>query len=89
MRDMYKSREAFDIHNTKKHSTPGSMYDQLKVAKFALQNEWFLNKKRKDVKKYPWAGHPCKEGDIVPERYLNILKSGDEKAKDEFTSFLH
>ena len=83
-RDMYKSREAFDIHNTKKHCTPGSMYDQLKVAQFALQEEWFVNKERNDAKMYPWTGHPCKQGDIVPKRYLNILKSGDEKAKEEF-----
>ena len=61
-RDMYKSREAFDIHNTKKHCTPGSMYDQLKVAQFALQEEWFVNKERNDAKMYPWAGHPCKNG---------------------------
>lgn len=88
-REMYKSKEAFDIHNTKRHCTPGSMYDQLRVARFALQEEWFVNKQRKDAKMYPWAGHPCKEGDIVPNRYLNILKSGDEKAKEEFTSFLY
>ena len=36
-RKMYKSIEAFDVHNTKKHHTPSSRYDQLKVAQFALK----------------------------------------------------
>ena len=38
-REMYKSRDAFDIHNTTKHKKPSSVYDQLKVARFALE-EW-------------------------------------------------
>ena len=44
-RTMYKSRDAFDIHNTnKKHKKPSSAYDQLKVAQFALKEEWFEEK---------------------------------------------
>ena len=89
-KNMYKSREVFDIHKTKKYCTPGSMHDQLKVAQFALQEEWFVNKERNYAKMYPWAWSSLqKRGDIVPKRYLNILKRGDEKAKEEFTSFLH
>ena len=41
---MYKSRGAFDIHNTTKHKKPSSVYDQLKVAQFALKEEWFEEK---------------------------------------------
>ena len=43
-RTMYKSRDAFDIHNTKKHKKPSSVHDQLKVAQFALKEEWFEEK---------------------------------------------
>lgn len=50
-RAMYKSRDAFDIHNTKKHKRPSSIDDQLKVAQFALKEEWFEEKGRETVKK--------------------------------------
>jgi hypothetical protein len=52
-RAMYKSRDAFDIHNTKKHKKPSSIYDQLKVAQFALKEEWFEEKGRETVKQIP------------------------------------
>ncbi len=45
-REMYRSREAFNIHATQKHKTPSSVLDQIKVAQFALKEEWFENDDR-------------------------------------------
>ncbi|CAB3997120.1 Hypothetical predicted protein [Paramuricea clavata] len=52
-RAMYRSREAFNIHATKKHKTPSSALDQMKVAQFALKEKWFKGKDRTSVKRYP------------------------------------
>ena len=88
-RQMYKGRESFDIHNTRKHKKPPSLYDQLKVAQFALKEEWLSSKKRGGVFKYAWADKKCKEGELVPSKYVDAMKKGDLKAKVEFDSFLH
>lgn len=85
---LYTSKEAFDIHGTRKHRTPPSLYDQLKVAQFAIQEEWFEEKGREKVKKYPWADKKLK-GESVSDKYIDPIKKGDEKAKKEFDSFLH
>ena len=78
-RAMYKSRDAFDIHNTKKHKKPSSIYDQLKVAQFARNEEWFEEKGRETVTKYPWADKKLKPGELVPPRYINSYHKGQEK----------
>ena len=88
-RQMYRSREAFNIHDTKKHKTPSSVFDQMKVAQFALKEEWFKNDQREVVKRYPWADKDCAPGDEVPPKYINAYSKGEEKAKLEFKSFLH
>lgn len=88
-RKMYKSREAFDIHRTKKHKTPGSTLDQLKVAQFALKEGWFEDYDRTGARKYPWGEKPCKPGDEVPAKFIEAYAKGNEKAKTEFESFLH
>ena len=88
-REMYRSREAFNIHATQKHKTPSSVLDQMKVAQFALKEEWFENDDRTIVKRYPWADKDCAPGDEVPPKYINAYSKGDKKAKLEFTSFLH
>ena len=85
---MYKSLEAFGVHNTRKHCRPTSLYDQLRVSQFALGEEWFVNKNRKDAKAYPWTGHSCKEGESVPQKYINVLEKGKTKAEEEFKGFL-
>ena len=64
-RNMYKNRAAFNVHNTKKHKKPISLYDQLKVAQFALKEEWLENKGRKEVMRYPWSDKKGKVGDKV------------------------
>ena len=86
---LYTCKEGFDIHRTKKHRTPPSLYDQLMVAQFALREEWFLEKKRSDVMKYPWGDKKVKEGETVAEKYIDPLEKGEEKAESEFKSFLH
>ena len=48
-RNMYKGKEAFDIHHTKKHKKPSSLYDQIKVAQFAIRETWFECKQRKEM----------------------------------------
>lgn len=80
-RTMYKNREAFNIHNTKKHQKPSSMYDSLKVAQFALRENWFASLGREEVKKYSDAP--------VQLKYIDPLTMGNKKAKEEFISFLH
>jgi hypothetical protein len=86
---LYTSREAFDIHRTRKHRTPASLYDQLMVARFALQESWFEEMGRVKVMKYPWGDKKVKEGEAVAERYIDPLNKGDKKAKKEFESFIH
>ena len=88
-RAMYRSREAFNIHATKKHKTPSSAIDQMKVAQFALKEHWFENEDRTSVKRYPWGDKECVPGDEVPAKYIDAYSKGDKKAKLEFKSFLH
>ena len=88
-RAMYRSREAFNIHATKKHKTPSSALEQIKVAQFALKELWFENEERTSVKKYPWADKECAPGDEVPAKYIDAYSKGEDKAKLEFKSFLH
>ena len=87
-RQMYKGREAFDIHNTRKHKKPPSVYDQLKVAKFAMKEEWFVSKGREVVLKYAWADKKCGEGEKVQNKCIDAMEKGELKAKDAFNSFL-
>ena len=77
-REMYRSREAFNIHPTKKHKTPSSVLDQMKVAQFALKEERFENDDRTVVKRYPWADKDCAPGDEVPPKYINAYSKGDK-----------
>ncbi|KAK3730395.1 hypothetical protein QZH41_002460 [Actinostola sp. cb2023] len=65
---MYKSRDAFNVHNTKKHKKPSSIYDQLKVAKLAIREEWFTSKERGIITKYPWGETRVKQGDKIAEK---------------------
>ncbi len=88
-RQMYKHRGSFDIHNTKKHKKPPSLYDQLKVAQFVIRHEWFESLQRTIVPKYAWADKKAKEGEKVPDKYVNVLDKGEAKASSEFTAFLH
>ena len=95
-RSMYKSKEAFDVHRTKKHKKPSSLYDQMKVAQFALREKWFEKAKvSKDsansivVKKYPWEGKIVKPGESVQARYMDVMKKGEEKASKDFIGFLN
>lgn len=88
-RQMYKGREAFDVHNTRKHKKPPSLYDQLKVAQFVMREEWLVPSNRGGVLKYPWADKKCKEGEVVPSKTVDAMKKGEIKAQDEFESFLH
>lgn len=87
-RSVYKSKEAFDIHRTKKHCKPSSLYDQLKVAQFALRHKWF-SCKATPIYKYPWGDKTFKDGETVAEKYLDATAKGRSKIKDEFNSFLH
>ena len=64
---LYTNREAFDIHQTRKHKTPSSLYDQLMVAHFALREDWFEEMGRMKVLKYPWGDKKVKEDEAVVE----------------------
>ena len=88
-RNMYKHREAFNVHNTKKHKKPSSVYDQLKVAQFALKEEWFVKKDRKEVPRYSYGDKKVKDGEKVTSKYIDALAKGETKASSEFKSFLH
>ena len=88
-RNVYKSRQAFDIHNTRKHRVPDSTYDKLRVAQFALREKWSEDNDRKEVLKYPWGNVQCKEGEPVPKKYIDALEKGDTKAEKEFRPFLY
>lgn len=88
-RKMYKSREAFDIHRTKKHQKPSSLYDQMKVAQFAIREMWFEKNSSCVVKKYPWGDKVFKEDENVASKYLDAIRKGEEKVNSEFVSFLY
>ena len=87
-REMYKNREAFDVHRTSKHKTPTSVYDQLKVAQFATKENWFGNERRKSVIKYQWGDKQVETGATVAPKYIRAYQKGCEKAKQEFPGFL-
>jgi len=87
-KEMYKSSAAFDVHQTKTHQKPSSLYDQTKVAQFALKEEWF-KKTSSIAKKYPWGGKSVKPQEPIPKKCLNVFKQGDEKARKEFKGFLN
>ena len=63
------------------HKTPSSVLDQMKVAQFALKEEWFENDFRTVVKRYPWADKDCVPNDEVPPKYIDAYSKGDENAK--------
>ena len=88
-RQMYKHRESFDIHNTKKHKKPPSLYDKLKVAQFVISQEWFESIERTVVLKYAWADKKLKEGETIPDKFLNVLDKEEAKASSQFVAFLH
>ena len=88
-RKMYKAKEAFDIHHTRKHKKPSSLYDQIKVAQFVIKERWFECEHRKDVHQYSWAGKTVREGQTVPKKCIDALSKGAEKASEEFVPFLH
>lgn len=89
-RNMYKGHQAFDIHNTRKHQKPSSLYDCLRIAQFALKEKWFASGcKRDKIAKYAWATTTCKPGDSVQSQYVDPLTKGDTKAEKEFVPFLH
>jgi hypothetical protein len=77
-RKMYKSREAFDIHRTKKHQKPSSLYDQMKVAQFAIREKWFEKTSSPVVKKYPWGDKVVKEDETVSAKYLNAVTKREQ-----------
>ena len=87
---MYKSRDAFDIHNTnKKHKKHSSAYDQLKVAQFALKEECLTKKEGKLWENTHGRDKKLKPGELVAPRHINCYQKGCEKAKIEFPGFLH
>ena len=88
-RQMYKGRNGFDIHNTRKHKKPPSFLDQLKVAQFAIREEWLAASNRVNVLKYVWGDKELKEGEKVQAKCLDAMEKGDLKAEEEFESFLH
>jgi hypothetical protein len=88
-RNLYKGREGFDIHNTRKHKKPPSFLDQLKVAQFATKEGWFASRNRSEVLKYEWGGKKVKEGEEVQSKYLDALSKGEKKVSEEFEPFLH
>ncbi len=77
-RKMYKSREAFDIHRTKKHQKPSSLYDLMKVAQFAIREKWFETTSSPVVKKYPLGDKVVKEDETVSAKYLNAVTKGEQ-----------
>ena len=87
-REMYKNREAFDVHRTSKHKTPQSVYDQLKVTQFATKENWFSNEGRKHVIKYQWGDKQFEAGATVVPKYIRAYQKGCQKAEQEFPGFL-
>lgn len=77
-RNMYKSREALDIHRTKRHCKPSSLYDQMKIAQFALREMWFEDT-TSVVRKYPWGNKVFKDDEAVSTRYLNAIAKDKPK----------
>lgn len=88
-RKMYKSRAAFDIHRTRKHCKPSSLYDQMKVAQFATRELWFESNRTSVVRKYSWGDKVFRDDEPVSARYLDAVTKGQTKIKSEFESFLH
>ena len=46
-------KNAYEVHSRKKTSIPDSTIDQIKIAWFAIREEWFCDKRRTEVVSYP------------------------------------
>ena len=83
-RNVYLSEYGYGVHRTKKHSTAESLPDQLKVALFCLENDFFnIDKSRKKIRTYPVEAFSVKEG-FVPNNRVEVSSKGQSKVKENF-----
>ena len=83
VRFAYKSKQAFDISGTKKHSEADPVFDQLKVAWWCRRNKFFcFDLERKRVKVLDYNGAPGYE--FLPRNLTEIYAQGREKLKQLF-----
>ena len=83
VRFAYKSKQAYDIHGTKKHSEADPLFDQLKVAWWCRRNKFFcFDPERKRVQVLDYNGAPRYE--FLPRNLTEIYAQGRQKLKQLF-----
>ena len=84
LRNVNLSEYGYGVHRTNKHSTAESLPDQLKVARFCLENDFFnIDKSHKKVRTYPVEAFSVKEG-FVPNDRVEVPIKGQSKVKENF-----
>ncbi|CAH1248585.1 Hypp8272 [Branchiostoma lanceolatum] len=82
-RASYKSRSGFDIHNTKRHSEPSPLRDQVLVCLFCLQEQFFkYDKERRKPKVYPLSQSGSQK--FVPNDRCDVYMKGCDKVRSNF-----
>ncbi|CAH1242906.1 BARD1 [Branchiostoma lanceolatum] len=80
-RACYKSSSGFDVHNTKRHSEPSPLLDQIFVCLFCLKEQFFMyNPDRRKAKMYPSTGTQK----FVPNDRCDVYSKGCEKVRSNF-----
>ena len=79
VRKVYKARDCFYSHPSMKYSIQSSFPDQLKGAWFCLKQDFFKNKKRKDIKCYPISTKGVPSGK-VPSNLIDIMTKEKRKS---------
>ncbi|XP_078591192.1 uncharacterized protein LOC144870649 [Branchiostoma floridae x Branchiostoma japonicum] len=80
-RACYKSSSGFDVHNTKRHSEPSPLLDQIFVCLFCLKEQFFMyNPDRRKAKIYPSTGTQK----FVPNDRCDVYSKGCEKVRSNF-----
>lgn len=71
-----------------KSSVPDPTPDRIKVAWFAIQNEWLTNTQRKEVKLYPHGKKDLGELIAIPKECLKVEERGQKKIEENFKEMI-
>ncbi len=89
IRVAYKSKQAFEVHSTSKHSVANFFPDQLKVAWFCVRKGFFKQHKHyTSIDCFPVDGKGKAFG-VVPTNLINAYEKGKKKINENFKEKLY
>ena len=88
-KEAYTSKYGFDVHSTSKHSESDSELDQIKIAWWAMGENFFKqNTERTSVLVYDYPGRPKSQGDFLKDSHINVLGTAMATVKARFVEIL-